>query len=528
MRFLKSFIVFMVFFIPLPVIADSITYDLNVSNLERVGLKELENMGKVDFELGSYRLDPDFKLGYGDSVMVTLWGKIQSSYNLTIGRDGSVVIPLVGKVNLFGLNMEQAYNSVMNAIDNKYSNVNFDINLTDIKDIRIDILGNINSPGPYAVSPFCRVVEALAKSGGPNNYGSMIDIQVLRNDKVAAVFDVYNFLRKNDKSQNIRLEQGDTIYVGYTKKLVSVKGDIRYPGIYEIKKGNGLTDLLDLSGGMLPTKFKRSILIIRVNPNTKAREIFKEIVFLQNEGMHKGDNIVLEDDDTIIISTELKYIPKLEALYKTVSLKGKFVIPGDYLADDEATLSSLIKQAGGIKEDGFIKGAVYTKRVVQQTQKGILNRLINAQKRAILEEEAYITVSALTEEDRLLRQRAIDLKKRALDLMAARIPDGRVIIDIEDILKGKSDITLSDGDSIFVPAIPDWVLVSGAVYNPQSVLFKDGNELDYYIRVTGGLGNLADSENIYVIKADGSSESKYTGVGKISRGDIIIVPEKMN
>ena len=161
MKFLKSFIVFMVFFIIFPAIANSQTYDLDESNLERVGLKELQNMSKVDFVPGTYRLDPDFEFGYGDSVTIRLWGKLEGSYNLAIGRDGNIVIPLIGRVNIFGLTMDQGKNAIMNAIDSKYSNVNFDINLADVKDIRINILGNAKNPGPYAISPFCRVVEAL-------------------------------------------------------------------------------------------------------------------------------------------------------------------------------------------------------------------------------------------------------------------------------------------------------------------------------------------------------------------------------
>ena len=527
MRFLKSLLVFVAFFVTLSAIANSQTYDLDEFGIERVGLKELQNMSKVDFESGNYRLDPDFRLGYGDTVEINLWGKFEGSYELTIDRSGDIVVPLIGILKIAGLGMDGACNVIESAIDRKYSNVNFSFTLKDVKDIRIFVTGNANTPGPYAVSPFCKVIEALAKSGGPNENGSLCNIKVIRDGEVAAVFNLYNFLRKNDQSRNIRLKHGDTIYIPEVKALVIVKGDVRYPGIYEIEKQKKVSDLLDLAGGMLPTKFNRKSLLLRINPDNKLKEIFNEVIFSPEKGLDEKDNIVLENDDIVIISTEFNYTPRLESLYKTIYLKGEFVIPGDYLVDDKCTLYSLMKQAGGIKEDGFIEGAVYKKRVVRDTQKSMLDRLIRAQKRAILEEEIYITGSALIKEERLLRQRAIDLKKKALDLMAARVPDGRVIIDLKDIVTGKADMSIEDGDSIFIPTIANWVLISGAVYNPQSVFFKDGKNLDYYINITGGLTGLADSDNIYVIKANGSAQSKFTGIGVISRGDIIIVPEKM-
>ena len=503
--------------------------DLDQSGLKRVGQKDLQDFKNADFESGNYRLDPDFKLGYGDSVTINLWGKLEGSYNLTIGRDGDVIIPLIGRVKLFGLTMDQAYTAVMSAIDRKYSNVDFSVNLAGVQDIRIDILGYAQRPGTYAISPFCRVVEALAKCGGPNKNGSLCDVQVIRGGSVITNFNLYSFLRENDQSQNIRLKHGDTIFIPQLKSIIAIKGDIGYPGIYEVENNAKLSSLLAYSGGILPTTFERKLLVLRGNAETNIRGVFKEVVFKQAEVFDKKDDVILENGDMVIVTTKLDYTPKPEPLYKTIYINGEFVISGEYLANEKDTLFSVIEKAGGLEDDAFAKGAVYTKKVVKNEQKSILNKLVRAQERAILEEEAYIAGAALlTEEERQFRQRAIRSRKKALDLMASHIPEGRIIINLEDILKGKADITLSDGDIIYVPLIPDWVLVSGAVNNSQSVFFKKGKDLDYYTNITGGLTNLADKESIYVIKADGSAESQSTGIGTISRGDIIIVPEKTN
>ena len=526
MNLLKSLLIVLI--LAIPAVANSQPYDLDQSGLEKVGLKDLQDFKSADFESGNYRLDSDFRLGYGDSVTISLWGKLEGSYNLTIGRDGDVIIPLIDRVKLFGLTMDQAYNAVMSAIDRKYSNVNFSVNLADVQDIRIDILGYAQKPGTYAISPFCRVVEALAKSGGPNNNGSLCDVQVVRDGSLVANFNLYGFLRENDQSQNIRLKHGDTIFIPQIKSTVAIKGDIGYPGIYEVEDNAKLSSLLAYSGGMLPTMFERKLLVLRVNPETKIRGVFKEAIFKQVEALDKKDDVILEDGDMVVVTTKLDYTPKPKLLYKTIYVNGKFVISGEYLTAEKDTLFSVIEKAGGLEKDAFIKGAVYTKKVVKHEQESIFNKLVRAQERALLDEEAYIANTALTYEERSLKRRAIESRKKALDLMKSYIPEGRIIINLEDILKGKADITLSDGDTIYVPPVPDWVLISGAVINSQSVFFKEGKDMDYYISITGGLANFVDKESTYVIKADGSAESKSTGIGAISRGDIIVVPEKMN
>ena len=524
MNLSKSLLIVLI--LAIPAVANSQPYDIDQSGLERVSLKDLQDFKNADFESGNYRLDPDFKLGYGDSVTINLWGKLEGSYNLTIGRDGDVIIPLIGRVKLFGLTMDQAYTAVMSAIDRKYSNVDFSVNLAGVQDIRIDILGYAQRPGTYAISPFCRVVEALAKCGGPNKNGSLCDVQVVRDGSVIANFNLYSFLRENDQSQNIRLKHGDTIFIPQFKSTVAIKGDIGYPGIYEVENNAKLSSLLAYSGGILPTTFERKLLVLRGNAETNIRGVFKEVVFKQAEVFDKKDDVILENGDMVIVTTKLDYTPKPEPLYKTIYINGEFVISGEYLANEKDTLFSIIEKAGGLEKDAFAKGAVYTKKVVKHEQESILNKLVRAQEKALLGEEAYIASAILTDEERSFRQRAIESRKKALNLMASRVPEGRIIINLEDILKGKADITLSDGDTIYVPPIPDWVLVSGAVNNSQSVFFKEGKDLEYYINITGGLTNLADSENIYVIKADGSAESKSAGIGAISRGDIIVVPEK--
>ena len=126
-----------------------------------------------------------------------------------------------------------------------------------------------------------------------------------------------------------------------------------------------------------------------------------------------------------------------------------------------------------------------------------------------------------------MRQRALEYRRKALNILASRKLDGRIIIDIEDVINGKTDMTLEEGDTINIPTIPDWVLVTGAVYNPQAIFFKEDKSLEYYLNMVGGGNKYADKEEMYVIKANGQVESKAVGYGQIERGDIVVIPEKI-
>ncbi|MFC1808235.1 SLBB domain-containing protein [Candidatus Omnitrophota bacterium] len=494
---------------------------------ERVGMEALRNIGNVSFESGNYRLDPDFRLGYGDKIHVNLWGKLEGSHLLKINRDGAVVIPLVGRINLFGLTIDEANAAVKREIDKKYSNVQMDLNIADVMDIRVSVLGNISIPGPISISPFSRIVEAVAKAGGPNNNGSLRDIRLIRNGKLITAFDVYDFIFKGDQRKNLRLKHGDMIYIPEVKNLVTIKGDVRYPGVYEIEDDTKVSFAVKTIDGLLPSDIKRKIYILRTNFKNNKYEVFKEIAFELTEGIGADDDIILSNGDTIIVTNIFDARPLPEKLFTQVSVMGKVKIPGTYLIKKDETLSSMLKRAGGLDENAFIEGAVFMRDSIAKKHKAAQDILIRAQERAILEEEARLAEAILTYEEKEMRVRAIEFRRRALNLMAARVPSGRIIIDCKKIIEGEADLFLEEGDSIHIPPIPDWVIITGAVYSPGSAIFEENKLFSHYLNLVGGFTKFANKEDVYVIKADGRVESKSTGYSDISRGDIIVVPEKM-
>jgi len=235
---------------------------------------------------------------------------------------------------------------------------------------------------------------------------------------------------------------------------------------------------------------------------------------------------VVQNYDTILVTTKSDCVPHTVDLYKNVKISGEVKIPGEYLLRGDEKISSLIKRAGGLKDTAFIEGIIYKKKKVEQQKRTMLDNFLKAQEKKLLEEEEELAKASMTQEAREKRQLALKNKRKKLELIGSQTVIGRMIIDYAEIEKGTQDFVLEAGDSLHVPSKPDWVLVDGAVYNPSAVPFTPGNTVDYYLNKVGGLKKSALAEEVYVIKANGQAESKKTGFTKISRGDMIIVPEE--
>jgi protein involved in polysaccharide export with SLBB domain len=644
----------------------------------------------------------DYILGPEDSIIIDLWGKINQHYDLSIDRDGKIVVPELGTIYLWGKTFDQAKELIKESIDKNYTNVYFNVSLGKLRNISVFVLGEVKNPGVYNFNSLSTILYALFKAGGPTYTGSLRNILLIRDKKFKVTLDLYDLLTRGDSSANERLQSGDTVFVPPIGKVAAISGNIKRPGIYELKGSATLTELIDMAGGVTPAAYLQHIQLVRIDEfkqkivedmefknfteiQKKANEItikdgdliliagippfkhnFVTIIgnverpgeygffdqmklsnlikqakgILPETYMERGEILRFKSDytrvpipfnldavlrggpddlmlrewdivriystyeifplpkvnitgevnkpgtyrytdgmfisDLIFSAKELKdsasltnaelfrwnfkkgklpevitldltpiivdkdktkdillekddYLfirPKVELLERrTVTVSGEFKFPGIYAITKGETLSSIIKRAGGFTNQAFPEGAIFSRESVRGLQQSMIDKLIKAQERAILEEEAFLVTSILSDQEKELRTRALEYQRKALNIMASRTPKGRVIIDLQVIINGKSDILLEKNDSITVPSLPDWVLVTGAVYNPESVAFVPGKTRDYYLRAVGGPTKLADNNDIYVIKASGRVESSSTGYGNIAQGDIIVVPE---
>jgi protein involved in polysaccharide export with SLBB domain len=193
----------------------------------------------------------DYALGPGDELLIRGWGTIDIDYHATIDRNGTISIPSIGSVVLAGVKASDAEAVIRGAIGRLYKGVTVSVNFGQLRAITVYVVGQASRPGTYTVSSLSTLVTALFASGGPNANGSMRRVQVKRGGKVAGELDLYAFTAKGDKSGDIKLQDGDSIYIPPAGGYVALVGKVNTPAIYELKNGSDTIDsLLGFAGGL--------------------------------------------------------------------------------------------------------------------------------------------------------------------------------------------------------------------------------------------------------------------------------------
>jgi protein involved in polysaccharide export with SLBB domain len=229
----------------------------------------------------------DYPLGPGDELMIRGWGTIDIDYRATIDRNGTINIPTVGSVVLAGVKAGDAENVVRAAIARLYKGVTISVNFGQLRAITVYVVGQANRPGTYTVSSLSTLVTALFASGGPNANGSMRRVQVKRDGRVIAELDLYAFIAKGDKSADIKLLDGDTIYIPPAGGFVALVGKVNSPAIYELKNDNETIDaILDYAGGLPVVADPRRAFLERIDPSKNRPRSVEEFA-LNAEGLHR-------------------------------------------------------------------------------------------------------------------------------------------------------------------------------------------------------------------------------------------------
>jgi len=229
----------------------------------------------------------DCPLGPGDQLMIRGWGTIDIDYRATIDRNGTISIPTIGSVALAGVKAGEAQNDIRAAVGRLYKGVTVNVTFGQLRAITVYVVGQANRPGTYTVSSLSTLVTALFASGGPNANGSMRHVQVKRGSKVVAELDLYAFIAKGDKSADIKLQDGDTIFIPSAGGFVALTGKVNSPAIYELKAGSDTVEsLLDVAGGLPVVADPRHAFLERIDPATNHPRTVEEFA-LGGQGLKR-------------------------------------------------------------------------------------------------------------------------------------------------------------------------------------------------------------------------------------------------
>ncbi|MDP2127611.1 MAG: SLBB domain-containing protein [Pseudohongiella sp.] len=204
-------------------------------------------------------------VGPGDTVIMQLYGQRNVTHELVITREGQLMFPEVGPVNVSGLSFEDMRNQLQNIVSNQLIGQNASITMGPLRSINVFVLGEAWRPGSYTVSSLSTMTNALFVSGGVTTVGSLRNIRLMRSGQLITELDLYDLLLRGDTSGDARLQPGDVIFIPPVGRTVGITGEVRRPAIYELKDENSASEILALSGGLTPTAYPAASRIERIN-----------------------------------------------------------------------------------------------------------------------------------------------------------------------------------------------------------------------------------------------------------------------
>lgn len=229
----------------------------------------------------------DYPLGPGDQLLIRGWGTIDIDYRATIDRNGAISLPTIGTILLAGVKAGEAEAVVRAAVAKLYKGVTINVTFGQLRAITVYVVGQARRPGTYTVSSLSTLVTALFASGGPNANGSMRHVQVKRAGKLVTELDLYSFIAKGDKSADVKLLDGDTIYIPPAGGYVALVGKVNSPAVYELKAGSDtIESLLDFAGGLPVVADPRRAFLERISPEKSHPRSVQEFA-LDGQGLQR-------------------------------------------------------------------------------------------------------------------------------------------------------------------------------------------------------------------------------------------------
>lgn len=286
----------------------------------------------------------NYRLGAGDMVIIDVWGASQETIQETISPDGVIVIEGVGPCKIGGMSVAEASSYLKEQLGKFYSGSNIQLAIGETRSIQVQVMGEVKMPGTYTLSSLSSAFNALYAAGGISDIGTLRDIKVYRQSKQVATIDVYDYIINGNARGDIRLDDNDIVVVGPYDALVEIRGKVKRPMFYEMKKNESLSSLLSYSGSFSGDAYKKNIRVTRKNGAEYSIHTVDEFDW---------NSFSMSDGDSVFVDS---IIPRYSNM---VEIRGAVFHSGKYQMDGRInTVRELVKAAEGLREDAFTARAV--------------------------------------------------------------------------------------------------------------------------------------------------------------------------
>ncbi len=464
---------------------------------------------------------------YGNLVEVTGEVKRPMFYEL---RAGESVADLIGYAGEFTAEANRELVNVTRRQGGQYKSFSIDGNELDAFKLedgdevsvagsinrhenRVEVLGAVYREGYYALDDNVKSVKQLIARADGLREDAFMARAVLYREKSdwtmeAKAIDLAGLM--SGRVADIPLRANDMLVVASVQDMqqdysVTIYGAVARPDTYPFADKMSVEDLIIASGGLLEEASTANVMVTRRIKDPKSMEIsetlFETFTVAINGGLEvDGSNFELQPFDQVYVRRSPVYITQ-----SSVTLRGEVAFAGNYpLSRRNMRLSEVIAAAGGTNPGAFIEGAYLLRRMTEE------ERLQSESLQEMIDKQAGSERDSLS----MVGMELSNVYTVGIDLASALARPN-----------SDTDIVLRDGDQIVIPEYNSTVRVMGAVLYPNSVTFKEGKNLKYYVKSAGGFDNRARKNRAFVIYMNGMVDSGM--LAKVRPGSIVIIPSKM-
>jgi protein involved in polysaccharide export with SLBB domain len=336
-----------------PTMLDAIEPEKMRRELKQFGYDFFRNSLQLTSAIDAMPVGAQYILGPGDVVNLTAWGAVNLRQELTVDRNGELMIPKVGPVRVWGLPFDKAKTAVSEAMNRYFRNYEMSLTLGKLRTIQVYVVGEVEAPGNYPVSSLATVINALAAAGGPSHTGSLRGVRVTRGVQTVATVDLYDMLLSGDRNKDVQLQNGDTIFVPVIGPVVAVAGEVRRPAIYELNGRTTIPDILKMAGGVAASGSLGRIQVERLENNSGRIALD----FVPKGGTLEAElaGVELKDRDMV------KVFPVQATVRQVVVLKGNVQQGGEYQFRSGMRLTDLIPSTQNLLPESYLDSVEITR-----------------------------------------------------------------------------------------------------------------------------------------------------------------------
>ncbi|MGI9101560.1 MAG: SLBB domain-containing protein [Terriglobales bacterium] len=407
----------------------------------------------------------------------------------------------------------------------------------------ITVSGEVRSPGEHLTNGETHLRDAVYLAGGLTPDAKTDDAQVYRklpNGEMKVLSVNLAKALVGALPDNILLEPKDRVIIQrdlakVDPPSVMIQGEVARPGKYPLGENMHVSDLLRLAGGFKRGAYTDTADLARyvVEDGKKILGVHQEIALAKALTGDSDADVSLYDGDVVAI----RQLSGWSNVGAAVTIRGEVAYPGTYGIHEGEKLSSIVRRAGGFRPSAYTYGAVLDRVQVREMAEKTRQEMI----RRIEAGQNFRPSSDVSGgEQAALFQASLLQQQNVLAALKSQSAVGRLVVHVSsDVRKWEdtvNDIEVRAGDTIYVPKRPNFVLVSGQVFNSAAITYVPGRSASWYLQQSGGVTSMGDRKNAYVIRADGSVVGHGSAAGgfwhgdvlslRLQPGDTVVVPEK--